>query len=73
MDDEPSRPRRMAAIVTSSVENMKTSPPQARKKLPRASVGGREGRSDRGGESHRKKYVRHLNTEKETSRFPHRA
>jgi hypothetical protein len=51
----PSRPRRIAAIVTSSVENMKTRPPQARKKLPSASVGGREGRIEREGPSQRKK------------------
>jgi len=63
----------MAAIVISSVENMNTRPPHARKKLPKASVGGREGRIDRGGPSHRKKYVRHRRTEKATSRFPHKA
>jgi len=45
----------MAARVTSSVENMNTSPPQVRKKLPNASVGGREGSIDLGGPSQRKK------------------
>ena len=70
IDNAPSRPRRMAAIVTSSVDNIKTKPPHAKKKLPRASVGGREGRIDRGGPSHKKKYVKHRSTEKATSRFP---
>lgn len=68
--DVPSRPWRMAASVTSSVLSMKTSPPHARKKLPSASVGGREGRMERGGLSQRKKYVRQRKTEEATSRFP---
>ena len=51
----PSLPLRIAACVTSSVENIKTNPPQAKKKLPRASVGGREGSIDLGGPSQRKK------------------
>ena len=67
----PSRPLRMAARVTSSVENMKTSPPHARKKLPSASEGGLEGNMDLGGESQRKKYVRQRRAEKPTKRFPH--
>jgi len=68
-----SRPRLMAAIMTSSVDNMNTKPPQAKKKLPRASVGGREGRMDFGGLNHRKKYVKQRRTENATSRFPQRA
>jgi len=68
-----SLPLRIAAMVTSSVEKMKTRPPHARKKLPSASVGGRDGRIDCGGPSHKKKYVRHLRTEKPTSRLPHNA
>jgi len=52
---------------------MKTRPPQARKKLPRASVGGLDGSIDRGGVSHRKKYVRDLITEEASKRFPHKA
>lgn len=50
-----SRPRRIAARVTSSVENIKVSPPHAKKKLLRASVGGRDGRTERGGPNQRKK------------------
>lgn len=69
----PSRPLRIAAIVTSSVENIKTKPPQVRKKLPSASVGGREGSIDFGGPSQRKKYVRQRRTANATSKFPHRA
>jgi hypothetical protein len=69
----PSRPLRMAVSVTSSVLSMKVRPPQARKKLARASVGGREGKTDRGGASQRKKYVRHRRTEKPRSMLPHRA
>jgi hypothetical protein len=61
----------MAASVTSSVENINTSPPHARKKLPSASVGGLEGSIDLGGPSQRKKYVKHLNTEKATNKLPH--
>jgi hypothetical protein len=59
-------------MVTSSVENMNTIPPQARKKLPRASVGGLEGRMLFGGPSQRKKYVKHRSTEKATSKLPQR-
>lgn len=51
----PSRPFRIAAMVTSSVLNMNIRPPHARKKLPSASVGGREGRIERGGPSQTKK------------------
>lgn len=50
-----SRPFRIAAMVTSSVLNINTKPPHARKKLARASVGGREGRIERGGLSQTKK------------------
>jgi hypothetical protein len=71
--DVPSRPLRIAANVTSSVENIKTSPPHERKKLPRASVGGRDGRMEFGGPSHRKKYVKHRMIENPTSKFPQRA
>lgn len=60
----PSLPLRMAAMVTSSSLNMKTRPPQVRKKLAKASVGGREGKMDRGGPSQRKKYVKHRRTAK---------
>jgi len=42
-------------MVNSSVENMNVKPPHARKKEARASVGGRDGRIERGGLSHRKK------------------
>ena len=51
----PSRPFRIAAMVTSSVLNINIKPPHARKKLPRASVGGREGRIERGGPIQTKK------------------
>jgi hypothetical protein len=51
----PSRPFRIAAMVTSSVLNINIRPPHARKKLPRASVGGREGRIEQGGPSQTKK------------------
>jgi hypothetical protein len=51
----PSRPLRIAAIVISSVLDINVRPPHARKKLPRASVGGREGRIERGGLSQTKK------------------
>jgi hypothetical protein len=61
----------MAASVTSSVENINTKPPHARKKLPRASVGGLDGRIDLGAPSQRKKYVRHLSREKATNKLPH--
>jgi hypothetical protein len=37
---------------------IKVRPPHARKKLARASVGGREGRIERGGLSQTKKYVK---------------
>jgi len=50
-----SRPLRIAARVISSVLNMNVSPPHARKKLPKASVGGLEGRIEREGPSQTKK------------------
>lgn len=71
--DSPSRPLRIAAIVISSVLNIKVNPPHARKKLPSASVGGRDGRIERGGSSQTKKYVRHRSTENATSKYPQRA
>lgn len=61
----------MAASVTSSVLSMNNKPPHAKKKLPRASVGGREGSTDLGGPSQRKKYVRHLSTENPSRSQPH--
>jgi hypothetical protein len=69
----PSRPLRIAARVISSVLNMNVSPPHARKKLPKASVGGLEGRIEREGPSQTKKYVRHRKTENATRRYPQRA
>jgi hypothetical protein len=69
----PSRPRRIAAKVTSSVESMNTSPPHARKKLPSASVGGRLGRIERGGAIQTKKYVRQRRTAKPTRSLPQRS
>jgi hypothetical protein len=69
----PSWPLRIAAIVTSSVDKIKTKPPQARKKLPSASVGGREGSIDFGGPSQRKKYVKQRKTANATSKLPQRA
>src|SRR5258708_35744822 len=71
ISNEPSRPLRMAAKATSWVENINTKPPHAKKKLPRASVGGLEGSIDLGGPSHRKKYVKHLNIEKASNKLPH--
>ena len=47
--------RRMAAKVICSVLKMKVKPPAARKKLARISVGGREGSTECGGRSQRKK------------------
>jgi hypothetical protein len=47
--------RRMAAKVICSVLKMKVRPPAAKKKLATASVGGREGSTDCGGRSQRKK------------------
>src|SRR5882672_7045781 len=69
----PSRPLRIAANVISSVLKMNVSPPHARKKLPIASVGGREGRIERGGPSQTKKYVKHRKTENPTRRYAERA
>jgi hypothetical protein len=69
----PLRPLRIAANVTSSVLKMNVSPPQARKKLPRASVGGREGRIEWGGPSQTKKYVNHRKIEKARRKYPQRA
>lgn len=66
-----SRPLLIAANVTSSVLSMNIKPPHARKKLPRASVGGREGKMDFGGLIHKKKYVRHLSTENPSKSHPH--
>jgi hypothetical protein len=45
----------MAANVISSSLMIKIRPPHARKKLARASEGGREGRIERGGLDHTKK------------------
>ena len=50
-----SLPCLMAATVKSDVLNMNTKPPHAKKNPARASVGGRLGRVERGGPSHRKK------------------
>lgn len=68
-----SRPLRIAASVISSVLKMNVSPPQERKKPPKASVGGREGKIERGGPSQTKKYVKQRKTENATSRYPQRA
>lgn len=70
LDDLPSRPLLIAASVTSSVLNMNMRPPHAKKKLPRASVGGREGKTELGGPNHKKKYVKHLSTENPSRSHP---
>lgn len=50
-----SKPRRIAANVICSVLRTNTRPPEVRKKLDKASVGGREGRTECGGRNQRKK------------------
>lgn len=49
-----SYPARIAAKDTSSEDSINASPPPARQKAARASVGGREGKMDVGGRSQRK-------------------
>ncbi len=70
---ESSWPAFMAPIVISSSLKMNMRPPHARKKLASASVGGREGRTERGGETQTKKYVRQRKTEKAQRRKPQSA
>ena len=63
-------PWRIAAIVNSSVENINSRPPHARKNDASASVGGLDGRIERGGPSQRKKYVMHLSIANAERRYP---
>jgi hypothetical protein len=64
-----SLPLRIAAIVSSSVDIMNTNPPQAKKKLPNASVGGLDGEVACGGCNQTRKYVMNRKAEK-PSRSP---
>ncbi len=66
-------PLLIAANVSSSELNINTNPPQAKKNAANASVGGREGRIERGGATQRKKYVRHRRAANPLRRNPHSA
>lgn len=66
-------PLRIAAKLICSVLNINVRPPQAKKKLDTASVGGRDGSTECGGRNQRKKYVRHRSTAKPVRKNPQRA
>lgn len=68
-----SAPCRMAANMTCSSDEMKTTPPQVSASEARASVGGRDGSIDEGGRRNRKKYVRNRKAAKPPRRLPQRA